>query len=110
MGTLNTFEVVVHELLHILGFRHEQNRPDRDQFVDIDWSNIREGAASNFFIDSWVDSSPPYSDICDDSGKPAGLTVSDSLVLTSQYKERTTPTVGEVGTQTPVERNTTSLP
>ena len=33
--------VVVHELLHILGVAHEQQRPDRDQFLTINWPNMK---------------------------------------------------------------------
>ncbi|GIX94781.1 hypothetical protein CEXT_566011 [Caerostris extrusa] len=40
--------VIMHELMHVLGFIHEQNRPDRDQFVMINWDNIQEGKKTNF--------------------------------------------------------------
>ena len=64
--------IVVHELLHSLGFSHEQNRPDRDQYVDMHWDNIKAGGAGQFFIQSWVDSSPPFNTLCDETNQPAG--------------------------------------
>ncbi|KAL2084260.1 hypothetical protein ACEWY4_019778 [Coilia grayii] len=41
-------DIVEHELLHALGFYHEQSRYDRDDHVTIVWNNIIEGYANNF--------------------------------------------------------------
>ncbi|CAG5928219.1 unnamed protein product [Menidia menidia] len=40
--------VVQHELLHALGFFHEHTRSDRDQYVRINWDNIKSDYLQNF--------------------------------------------------------------
>lgn len=47
VGCLNR-RIVHHELLHALGFWHEQSRPDRDEHVRIIWENIDDGLEDQF--------------------------------------------------------------
>ncbi|XP_053192629.1 meprin A subunit alpha [Scomber japonicus] len=44
----DTKAVVEHELLHALGFYHEQSRSDRDDYVKIWWDQIEAGKEHNF--------------------------------------------------------------
>lgn len=40
--------IIIHELLHTVGYDHMQNHHDRDKFVRILWKNIKSEARYNF--------------------------------------------------------------
>ena len=47
---------IQHEMMHALGFGHEQARPDRNQYVKIIWSNVEEDMKEQFKLVEEVDS------------------------------------------------------
>ena len=49
--------------MHALGIDHEQNRPDRDDHIDLDWDNVQRNKRHNFEIlqsEEWIDTGHPY--------------------------------------------------
>ena len=40
--------VIIHELMHALGFLHEQSRNDRDSYVTVNYDNLKEGRDINW--------------------------------------------------------------
>ncbi|XP_036406146.1 meprin A subunit alpha [Megalops cyprinoides] len=59
----DTKAIVEHELLHALGFYHEQSRADRDDYVKIWWDQIIPGKEHNFnkYEDDFItDLNTPY--------------------------------------------------
>ncbi|XP_017475747.1 PREDICTED: high choriolytic enzyme 1 [Rhagoletis zephyria] len=47
-GCLSKPGTAMHELMHALGFLHEQNRQERDSYVNIQIQNVQPSAAPNF--------------------------------------------------------------
>jgi hypothetical protein len=45
---INRHGTLMHEMLHTIGFYHEQSRPDRDDYVTIMYQNIIPGKEHNF--------------------------------------------------------------
>ncbi|UJR33496.1 hypothetical protein I4U23_020941 [Adineta vaga] len=44
---------IQHELIHVLGFHHEQSRPDRDLSITVNYGNIELGKEHNFNKYTW---------------------------------------------------------
>lgn len=40
--------IIEHEIMHALGFHHEQSRPDRNSYISVLWENIKPGSERNF--------------------------------------------------------------
>uniref|UniRef100_A0A673WAE4 Metalloendopeptidase n=1 Tax=Salmo trutta TaxID=8032 RepID=A0A673WAE4_SALTR len=49
-----------HELMHALGLHHEHTRPDRDQYITIQWDNVVPGKENNFKVKKGDTQDLPY--------------------------------------------------
>lgn len=47
-GCLTKIGTIIHEFMHVCGFTHEQNREERDEFVQIMPQNVKDGYENNF--------------------------------------------------------------
>ncbi|XP_060780108.1 hatching enzyme 1.2-like isoform X2 [Neoarius graeffei] len=54
------YDTVQHELLHALGFNHEQTRSDRDSYIRVAWENIIEDKKHNFNKKATLNQNTPY--------------------------------------------------
>lgn len=57
-STILQLDVVIHEMLHAMGGRHEQSRMDRPHYMEIMWNKIIDGYANNFDVADTKDDAP----------------------------------------------------
>ncbi|XP_078540821.1 astacin-like metalloendopeptidase isoform X2 [Lissotriton helveticus] len=93
-GSCMSKGIIQHEMKHSLGFYHEHTRPDRDQYLNIQWRNIAQDNWSNFALDDGNTLDLPYDyasvmhydrySFSNTSGQPSMLPKPDPTVAIGQ--------------------------
>jgi len=129
--------IVIHEFMHALGFFHEQSRTDRDEYVTIQFQNIRSNMAYNFekYTQDKIDHLGAEYDTCSimhygstafaktrglktivkkkgkcEIGQRNGFSDTDVRKINTLYKCEGYPQVGKGVTAPPTEPTTTAKP
>jgi len=79
--------VVTHELMHALGWLHEQSRADRDKYIKVHWDNIDESKKHNF----------RKCDSCDAQGQPYDTTSVMQYATWAFATNRNKPSMTKIG-------------
>ena len=91
--------IIIHELMHAIGFYHLHQRHDRDDYLRVHWKNILPDAVSNFKLmkpgDQRVDAVFDYSSI---------MMYGDNSFSVDHRKKTMTPTLRETKIQPPADK------
>ena len=97
-----TVSKIMHQIGHAIGLWHEQNRPDRDEYVKIKLENVKEGKEGDFRKRTWdmVDTNGlqyDYASIMHSPRKKFSKNRKFTIVVTNQevYEEQCRPNLGK---------------
>lgn len=97
--------IIIHELLHSVGFQHIQQRPDRDRHVRVNWNNINSWQHEQFEKKEGTTLGLPYDcgsvmhyarDVFSSNGRDTMSPVNDNCYIpTSQEWSRVEPMMSD---------------